>query len=583
MESDRHAWPWHWPVSWLRHILFQYFPSIKIKTIDEKSMRKIDNFRKSFGRLLILFSVAALSACGGGGGSGSTPGTSTSPTDPVSGPTITTDVQSTSVSAGKDATFSVVAGGTALSYQWQSSLDGVSWSNIDNANAATLTLAAAPLSENGERVRVIVSNSAGSVTSSIGVLSVSAGSIVVSNCGPGSATGTLDSESTVYSFQESGVTLPTTSLLAASDCNLYGLAAGGLIYTAVLGNDGGPFTVSLFNASFNPSLYSFGGGSSFIQASDGSLYGMSDIGGAQGTGSVIKVVLGAGGAPGTASNVYSFGTGADGAYAAGGLIQASDGNLYGVTAGGIPKSGVSGDRFGTVVEVMPGMGGAPATESVLHFFQGQGFGDGGTPTGSLVQASNGKLYGMTAIGGAGDVGGIFEVVPGVGGAGATVSMVDSFAVGSNLGYTPTGTLVQARDGNLYGMTTAGGANNFGTVFKFVPGIGSVPATGSLVYSFGAVGSGDAGGPTGSLMQASDGNLYGVTAGGGVNGTGTVFKIVLGVGGASATETVLHSFGVVGSGDGFLPVGPLIQAADGNLYGVTSAGGANSFGSIFRIH
>lgn len=142
--------------------------------------------------------------------------------------------------------------------------------------------------------------------------------------------------------------------------------------------------------------------------------------------------------------------------------------------------------------------------------------------------------------------------------------------GPSDGAEPNGPLLIASDGNFYGTTTAGGANectqpftiSCGTVFKMTPD-GEV----STFYSFGASAT-DGSWPTGPLVQGSDGALYGTTVIGGQYGKGSVFKITLG-----GVYTLLHSFGA-SADDGITPMGGLIQASDGYFYGTTSSGGAN---------
>jgi uncharacterized repeat protein (TIGR03803 family) len=93
-----------------------------------------------------------------------------------------------------------------------------------------------------------------------------------------------------------------------------------------------------------------------------------------------------------------------------------------------------------------------------------------------------------------------------------------------------------------------------------------------IYDFQDV---DGANPVGELILAADSLFYGTTRRGGDAGLGTVFKATSG-----GLLTTLHSFD--GVTDGALPEGPLAQAADGNLYGATSAGGSQGRGTVFRI-
>lgn len=142
------------------------------------------------------------------------------------------------------------------------------------------------------------------------------------------------------------------------------------------------------------------------------------------------------------------------------------------------------------------------------------------------------------------------------------------------GANPYAGLVQATDGNFYGTATGGGAHaEGGTVFQITPG-----GTLTTLYSFCAEqGCVDGVGPYAGLVQATDGNFYGTTNGGGAKGGGTVFRISSG-----GTLTPLYSFcSESNCADGGQPNG-LVLATDGNFYGTTGVGGANKYGTVFRI-
>lgn len=142
------------------------------------------------------------------------------------------------------------------------------------------------------------------------------------------------------------------------------------------------------------------------------------------------------------------------------------------------------------------------------------------------------------------------------------------------GTTPFfGPLLQGSDGNLYGTTFQGGAYNAGTTFR-------VTLAGSLtsLHSFGQ-GPSDPARALGSLIQAKDGNYYGTTYAGGTTGQGTIFQMS-----PQGEVTTFHSFcpDLQNCTDGSQPGLALLLAADGNFYGVTQFGGPPYFGTIYRI-
>jgi uncharacterized repeat protein (TIGR03803 family) len=257
----------------------------------------------------------------------------------------------------------------------------------------------------------------------------------------------------------------------------------------------------------------------------------------------------------TFTTLYSFDSTDGAGPTTAGLIQATDGNLYGATAGG----GANSD--GTVFKINP-----TGTLTTLHSFDGP---DGTSPWGRLVQATNGDFYGTTTGGGTNGYGTVFKITPS-----GTLTTLHSFSIGTDGAYPYAG-LVQATTGDYYGTAEDGGANGYGTVFKITP-------TGTLttLHSFDSTDGFD---PQSALVGASDGNFYGATRFGGANtcliggtnyGCGTVFKIT-----PTGTLTTLHSFNLT---DGAQPFGGLIQATDGNLYGTTSAGGVGNDGTVFKI-
>ena len=181
--------------------------------------------------------------------------------------------------------------------------------------------------------------------------------------------------------------------------------------------------------------------------------------------------------------------------------------------------------------------------------------NGDNPTG-LAEGTDGNFYGTTTSGGISGSGTIFQVT-----FNGRITSLYSFTGGSD-GANPLAPLVQASNGNFYGTTAEGGWNNAGTVF-------SVTTNGILTSLYSFTGGEDGYYPAAGLVQGSDGYLYGTTEYGGAfnvqnEGCGTVFKIA-----TNGLLTTLFSFNGT---NGANPVAPLIQAADGNLYGTTAGGG-----------
>lgn len=281
------------------------------------------------------------------------------------------------------------------------------------------------------------------------------------------------------------------------------------------------------------------------------------------------------------SVIYSFVYGtSDGLDPYGGLVSDGAGNLYGTT----DQGGSVGSPFGadgTVFELSPATGGG-WTEKVIYNF-GSYSGDGINPLASMVFDAQGNLYGTTSAGGANNSSGtVFELSPGTGGV-WTEKVLYSFGASGTDGVQPAyGTLAFDAKGNLYGTTHKGGANAVGIVWELVVGAGNT-WTEKVLYNFGASTT-DGASPTSGVILDAAGNLYGTTYSGGANGYGTVYEMVAGAGG-TWTEKILHSFSL-NLIDGALPTGGVIFDPAGNLYGTTKYGGAfgngDGLGAVYEL-
>lgn len=210
---------------------------------------------------------------------------------------------------------------------------------------------------------------------------------------------------------------------------------------------------------------------------------------------------------------------------------------------------------------------------VLYSFLGGT--DGGSPQGPLVFDSQGNLYGVTRAGGStvcnGGCGTVFQLVHLSSGAWQK-NLIYSFTGGHD-GSSPNGGLVFDNAGNLYG--TAHSSTTFcGTVFELSAGTSGW--TEQTLHEF--TGQGDGCLPTPGLTIDGNGNLFGTTEQAGCgSASGTVFELAHSVSGW--TETILHCFTGFG---GQTPMGGVALDSAGNIYGTTSVGGAYGGGTIFKL-
>jgi hypothetical protein len=210
------------------------------------------------------------------------------------------------------------------------------------------------------------------------------------------------------------------------------------------------------------------------------------------------------------------------------------------------------------------------TENVLYTFTG-GTKSGASPSSGVISDAAGNLYGVTTSGGAHDYGVVYElteVLKGKAKGTWKFKILHSFAGGTKDGKAPVGNLVLDSSGNLYGVTETGGAHGVGITYELAkPESGAWKET--VLYNFGASAS-DGLLPQAGLIFDAAGNLYGTTSSGGRYAIGTAFELV-----PQATapwkESILHGFG--SGSDGALPVAALVMDGEGNLYGTTEYGGA----------
>jgi uncharacterized repeat protein (TIGR03803 family) len=268
---------------------------------------------------------------------------------------------------------------------------------------------------------------------------------------------------------------------------------------------------------------------------------------------------------------------ADGGEPSAGLIFDQKGNLYGTTVEGGRYDGCgNGEGCGVVFKLTP-----KGKETALYSFCAQNnCTDGDGPIAGLVFDEKGNLYGTTYNGGAYDgcnsgvgCGAVFKLTPG-----GEETVLYSFCAQSNCadGDFPSAGMVFDEKGNMYGTTFWGGNGGDGVVFKLTP-----EGKETVLYNF-CVQSRCADGqhPAAGLIFDKNGNLYGTTRYGGVDGDGVVFKLT-----PKGKETVLYSFcAQQNCADGADPLAGLVFDQKGNLYGTTYWGGTSykDGGVVFKL-
>jgi uncharacterized repeat protein (TIGR03803 family) len=475
---------------------------------------------------------------------------------------------------GGPAAFTVATfGGAPVFYQWRQ--DGVNLTNgpgISGANAATLAISNVSATD-AAIYTVVVSNAFNSLTSDGAALEVILSPPTITTqpasrmCVTGmtitlSVTAQSDQPFT-YQWQENGTNLTdggvisgsTTSALTFSGVTLANsgtysvvvsdaidtVSSSAAVLTVLPGTPpvASTATVHLFNGG-SDGAFPYGG---LVQGSDGNIYGTADGGGKVFAGTIFKVTP-----AGTMTTTYSFPSTPEGANPLAGLFQARNGNYYGTTSFG------GAEDVGAVFRMTLN----PTSVKVLYSFEDGN--DGATPADSLIEGTDGDFYGTTFNGGSNGVGAVFKMT-----ANGTLTTLYGFTDGND-GANPYAGLIEGTDGNFYGTTLEGGAAGYGTVYR----LGHNGEFDTLAFFDGTNGAF----PQGGVIQGMDGKLYGTASSGGSNGFGTVFSLT-----TNGTLTTLTSFNDT---NGSVPAAALVQGTDGNLYGTTSAGGAGGQGTAFRI-
>src|SRR5258706_15850805 len=232
-----------------------------------------------------------------------------------------------------------------------------------------------------------------------------------------------------------------------------------------------------------------------------------------------------------------------------GLIIDAAGNLYGTTS-------ASGPYSGYVFDLSPSDGGWP--EQLLYAT---------SPISGLTMDASGNIFGATSST-------VFELSP-TGYASWNSTVIHTFACPRTDGTIAVGTRVLDQSGNIYGTTYAGGAMNYGTVYKLSLG-GNGAWAEKILYSFKS--GTDGSNPAAGIVLDALGNIYGTTTLGGGTNNGTGFELAA-QGNSHYDPLVLWTFSGT---DGASPNGSLVLDSAGNLYGTTALGGSSGAGTVFEV-
>jgi uncharacterized repeat protein (TIGR03803 family) len=288
--------------------------------------------------------------------------------------------------------------------------------------------------------------------------------------------------------------------------------------------------------------------SSLMTGNDGWVYGTTYGGGQYNGGTIYRINP----ADRIFESLYEFDIYTYGGNPTTGLIQATDGYFYGTTPfGGTVGAGViyRFDANNKIVTVL---------EDLITPSQGS------RPSGPPVQASDGFLYGLTRQGGAMGHGALYKFNLSI----STYTKLADFQDAAS-GSRPEGSLVEAANGKLYALANEGGQFGFGTLFEYDP-------TGGTFFTMAHFdGLNKGAGPVTTLLEYEDNQLYGVCLEGGVYGKGTMFAYDA----VSGTCSKVHDFGA--AADGTNPMGPLMKASNGKIYGTANSGGTYGYGIIFE--
>jgi uncharacterized repeat protein (TIGR03803 family) len=342
----------------------------------------------------------------------------------------------------------------------------------------------------------------------------------------------------LYNFLNgsSDAAFPTGSIVQGRDGFMYGVGA---FFGRGANNTGAVYKISpagvekvFFNfpATFNGCI------SGLTLGTDGNFYGTCTDNTSTGQGSLYRLTP-----AGVFTDMHDFASGG-GSFPP---IQASDGNFYGVVAVGVYKMTPAG------------------VFTMIHTFTSPD----GQPISNLTQASDGNLYGTLTLCSNGNRGCVYKV--------STAGVfAEVYLFVDATGSFPCSGVIQGTDGKLYGATGFGGANTDGDLYNVTTAGVEADLHAFNNTTDGACNPGSF--PVVNLLQVNDGNFYGTNYGGANANNGSIYKLT--------AAHVFSAFLFPGNNvDGSQPFSTLIQNTNGKIYGTTNGGGTNSTGTFFSVN
>jgi uncharacterized repeat protein (TIGR03803 family) len=355
-----------------------------------------------------------------------------------------------------------------------------------------------------------------------------------------------------YHFPSTYSGVPRSKIIQAADGKFYGGAAPSQL------SDQGPSQGFLYSYDpvsdavspvFDFAYYYEGGAkpyNSLVPGPGGELFGTASEGGQYGEGTLFSYNT----TTGVFRKRFDFSQD-NGRLPRGNLTLGLNGKFYGLAFRGGSLNG------GTLYSL------DPATDAFVRLHEFEDGVLGGSPEGSLLLNDDGIFYGLASSGGTNNLGVIFSFNP------ATNTYTKRHDFNAADGAFPHGSFVKGPGGKLYAMTTDGGANQQGNIISFDPSTNNVVSLHDFSLPEGIL-------PFGNLLLASDGLFYGLTSSHGANGggAGTLFSFNVN----TNMLTVLYHFAAPSG-----PLGTLMEGSNGKLYGMTLSGGADGLGTVFSFN